>query len=78
MTSSKENSKLYRFTGLTAQEVAVSREKHGNNLFTKRKRKSFLIKYLESFGDPIIKILMAALVVNVFLMFRTHNIFAEI
>ena len=75
MTSSKENSKLYRFTGLTAQEVAVSREKHGNNLFTKRKRKSFLIKYLESFGDPIIKILMAALVVNVFLMFRTHNIF---
>ena len=75
MTPSKENAKLYRFTGLTAQEVAVSREKHGNNLFTKRKRKSFLMKYLESFGDPIIKILMAALLINVFLMFRTHNIF---
>ncbi|MBQ3489852.1 MAG: calcium-translocating P-type ATPase, PMCA-type [Clostridia bacterium] len=78
MTPSKENAKLYRFTGLNAQEVANSRKKHGNNLFTARKRKSFFMKYLESFGDPIIKILMAALAVNVFLMFQTHNIFETV
>ncbi|MBR5188416.1 MAG: calcium-translocating P-type ATPase, PMCA-type, partial [Clostridia bacterium] len=78
MTPSKGNTKLNRFIGLNAQEVLVSRKKYGNNLFTRRKRKSFLMKYLESFNDPIIKILMAALAVNVFLMFRTHNIFETI
>ena len=78
MTSSKENARIYRITGLNAQEVVNSRTKHGNNLFTRRKRKSFLMKYLESFGDPIIKILIAALVVNILLTFHTHNIFETV
>jgi len=78
MTPSKEHTKFCRFSGLNAQEVAVSRKKHGNNLFTRRKRKSFLMKYLESFGDPIIKILMAALAVNILLSFHTHNIFETV
>ena len=38
----------------------------------------FLMKYLESFGDPIIKILMAALAVNILLSFHTHNIFETV
>ena len=36
------------------------------------------MKYLESFGDPIIRILLAALAVNVFLMFHTHNVFETV
>ncbi len=78
MTSSKENAKFCCTTGLNAKEVAISRQKYGNNLFTRRKRKSFFMKYLESFGDPIIKILMAALAVNILLTFHTHNIFETV
>ena len=78
MTQSTKNVKRAQFTGLTHEEVLFSRKKYGSNLFTKRKRKSFLMKYLESFGDPIIKILMAALAVNVLLMFHTHNIFETV
>ena len=78
MTQSTKIVKRAQLTGLTHEEVLFSRKKYGSNLFTKRKRKSFLMKYLESFGDPIIKILMAALAVNVLLMFHTHNIFETI
>ena len=78
MTQSTKNAKKYPLMGLTSEEVVMSRKKHGSNLFTRRKRKSFFLKYLESFGDPIIKILMAALAVNVLLMFHTHNIFETV
>jgi len=78
MTDSTRNVKSRHTAGLTPEEVLRSRKKHGSNLFTKRKRKSFLTKYLESFGDPIIRILMAALAVNVLLMFHTHNIFETV
>lgn len=64
--------------GLAADEVNASRKKYGNNIFTRKKRKSFLKKYLESFGDPIIKILLAALAVNIFLMFQTNQIFETV
>ena len=62
-------------SGLSHTEVEQSRIKHGTNSFTRQKRKSFFRKYLESFGDPIIKILLAALAVNVLIMFRTQNWF---
>ena len=78
MTQSTKNAKKYSLMGLTSEEVISSRKKYGSNLFTRRKRKSFLIKYLENFGDPIIKILLAALAVNVLLMFHTHNIFETV
>ena len=78
MTQSTKNAKKYPMMGLTSEEVVSSRKKYGSNLFTRRKRKSFIVKYLESFGDPIIKILLAALAVNVLLMFHTHNIFETV
>ncbi len=62
-------------SGLSHTEVEQSRIKHGTNSFTRQKRKSFFRKYLESFGDPIIKILLAARAVNVLIMFRTQNWF---
>ena len=78
MTQSTQNLKKHALSGLTPEEVLLSRKKHGSNLFTKRKRKSFFVKYLESFGDPIIRILLAALAVNIFLMFHTRNIFETV
>ena len=55
-----------------------SRNKHGLNVFTQHERKSFFSQYLDSFGDPIIKILLAALALNIIFMFSQHNWFETI
>lgn len=51
--------------GLTDEEVRASREKHGTNQLTQKETESFWDKYLENFKDPIIRILLVALVVDV-------------
>lgn len=56
--------------GLSQREVELSRSEHGANVLTKRKRNGFFRQYLASFGDPIIKILLAALAINVLFIFR--------
>lgn len=59
--------------GLTEAEVLASRRQYGANVLTRRKRKGFFRQYLSSFGDPIIKILLAALAVNLIFLFRTAD-----
>ena len=61
--------------GLSAAEVEASRKKNGSNTFTGQKRKSLLRKYFESFGDPIIKILLVALAINIFFAIQSGNYF---
>ena len=61
--------------GLTAAEVQRSREQHGSNQLTQKKRNGFLRQFLASFGDPIIKILLAALAINVIFLFRHFDWF---
>ncbi|MCL1846070.1 MAG: calcium-translocating P-type ATPase, PMCA-type [Defluviitaleaceae bacterium] len=61
------------FNGLTTREAADSARHHGTNGLTKKPRAGFLKKYLASFGDPIIRILLLALGVNLILMFRDAN-----
>ena len=51
--------------GLTDEQVAQSKEKYGDNRLTEQARESFWQKLLENFGDPMIKILLVALVLNV-------------
>ena len=59
--------------GLTDEQVLASRRLHGANTLTKRKRKGFFRQYLSSFGDPIIKILLVALAINVIFLFRNSD-----
>lgn len=59
--------------GLSEEQVLASRRMHGANTLTQRKRKGFFRQYLSSFGDPIIKILLAALAVNVIFLFRNSD-----
>ncbi|MCL2463186.1 MAG: cation-transporting P-type ATPase, partial [Defluviitaleaceae bacterium] len=59
--------------GLTDAEALRSRERHGSNEIARKSRNSFFKQYLASFGDPIIKILLIALFVNVLIMFRDMN-----
>lgn len=61
--------------GLDDGEVAASREKHGANIIPKGKRKSFFRRYLEGFSDPIIKILLGALFLNIIFSIGHTDIF---
>jgi calcium-translocating P-type ATPase len=64
--------------GLTSAEVESSRRKNGANIFTGKKRKTFLHKYFESFCDPIIRILLVALAINIFFAIRSGTYFETV
>ena len=61
--------------GLIDEAVIVSRREFGSNALTRRKRRGFLRQFAASFGDPIIKILLVALFVNIIFMFRDADIY---
>lgn len=64
--------------GLTDEQVQASRKEHGSNTLSRKKRKSFLSQFLSSFGDPIIKILLVALGVNVLFLFQDADWFEAV
>ena len=47
-------------SGLTDDEVKLSREQHGSNLLTPPKRTPLWRLYLEKFDDPVVRILLVA------------------
>ena len=49
---------------LCREEVEVSRRMHGSNLLSVKRKKSFFRQFLENLGDPVIRILLGALVIN--------------
>lgn len=56
--------------GLSAGEVRLSRQQHGANSLEKQAGSSLLSRFLEGFADPIIRILLIALAINVIFMLR--------
>lgn len=50
-----------KIKGLTDNEVLSSREKHGSNSLKREKSKSFFRRFIENLSDPIIRILLIAL-----------------
>lgn len=70
--------KSNKFHGLTEKEVKESREKYGENSLTKKKRKGFIRSFLESFGDPIIKVLLTALAINTIFLFNSADWFESV
>lgn len=63
--------------GLTAKEVEESREKYGSNCLTPHETESFWDKYWGNFDDPIIKILLVALFINVVFVLMGHGEWLE-
>ena len=59
--------------GLTAEEVEKSRALHGDNSLKKEKHKGFFKRFLENLSDPIIKILLVALGVQILLTLGNCN-----
>ncbi len=56
---------------LSAAEVEASRRAHGANTLSVRKKKSFLRQFVGNLGDPVIRILLCALGLN--LLFARQN-----
>ncbi len=59
--------------GLTQAEVNLSREKHGDNSLVKEKTKGFIRKFLENLSDPIIKVLLFAVIIEILFTFGHCN-----
>ena len=59
--------------GLTDKEVVINRNKYGSNLLPGIKKRTIINIIIESLGDPIIKILLTALAIKLFFMFKDAN-----
>ena len=53
--------------GLNEEEVRRSREEHGDNALGVEKHRSVFRKFLENLADPIIKVLLIALLCEIIL-----------
>ena len=62
-----------KIVGLTSEQVEKSLKLYGNNSLVKEKSKSFARRFFENLSDPIIKILLIALAVQVALTFGNIN-----
>ena len=62
----------YSINGITNEQAEKSRLEYGSNKMTKKKRKSLSKSFLENLGDPVIKVLIISLMVNI--LFTLHNI----
>ena len=60
--------------GLTDEEVIESREKHGSNALIRIKGKGIVRRFFENLSDPIIRILIAALALEVAFTFGNCNL----
>ena len=59
--------------GLTEEEVRAAREKYGSNRLTGKKTRPFMRQFLSNLNDPVIRILLAALAVNLILLFHSSD-----
>ena len=64
--------------GLSDAEVIESRKKHGENVLPRARGRSFLRVFLSNLGDPVIKVLLGALAVNLIFLFKTSDIWETV
>lgn len=62
-------------TGLSDALAEESRKRYGSNAFTEQKKVGFFRKFLMNLNDPIIRILIAAMLINILFMFSDINWF---
>ncbi len=59
--------------GLTDDEVTQSAKQHGKNTFTEKKKKSFLHEFFKNLSDPIIRVLLIAMGINILFSIGSIN-----
>ncbi len=74
----KSIEKTEAFSGLTSEEVKISAEKHGKNVISRKKRRSFIRQFISNLGDPIIRVLLFALLLNILFLFRDGDIYETV
>jgi len=67
----------YKNFGLTSAQVQDSLSKNGDNSLTQPPKETFVHKLWLNFQDPIIKILIFALLINVFFVYTGHGDWIE-
>ena len=69
-----EGTTLPSSKGLSTAQAELSRQKHGSNVLKVKKPKSFIRRFFENLGDPVIRILLLALAVDLIFVFRGGSI----
>jgi len=69
---------MFNKRGLTEEEIKQSRKKYGNNSISGKNKNTFFSLFIETLGDPIIKILLIALVVKTVFLFKDFDYFETI
>ena len=64
--------------GLNDDEVKASREKNGENRLSTPKRRSFMKQFLSNLGDPVTRILLFALILNIIFLVRGGDIYETV
>lgn len=64
-----------KYSGLSQEEVIISRKENGSNKIESGTKNTFIKLFIESFGDPIIKILLIALMIKVVFLFKNFEWF---
>ena len=62
-----------KIIGLTEDDIKTSKEKYGDNRLKKEKTKGFVRRFFENLSDPIIRILMIALVIELIVTMGNCN-----
>ena len=73
MVSQNVSEAVKRIKGLSEKQAISSREAHGDNNLTKQKKNAFFKEFIRNFGDPLVKILLIALLVNVVIRLRDFD-----
>lgn len=69
---------MYKLEGLNNEEVKNSRKKYGSNSISGKNKNTFFSLFIETLGDPIIKILLIALAIKTIFLFRDFDYFETI
>ena len=69
---------MYNTNGLKEDEVKESRKRYGSNSINEKNKNTFFNLFIETLGDPIIKILLIALAIKTIFLFRDFDYFETI
>lgn len=69
---------MFNINGLNNEEVKESRKKYGDNRISGKNKNTFFGLFIETLGDPIIKILLIALAIKTIFLFKDFDYFETI
>ena len=78
MQTLEKTTKIAPREGLDSASVLRSRQKYGENVLPKARGRSFLRAFFANLGDPVIKILLGALAINLIFLFKSSDVWETV